>query len=331
MPPKVTVSITTYNRSHLLRESIRSVLDQTYTDFDLLVCDNASTDATAQVVASFGDSRIRYHRHPANLGMQANYKYALIAPKTELVACLADDDLYRPELLETAVETLDRFPDAAYFACPAQFFGAVNTGELRPRAVADTQTPLLYFPPSQAVNFLGIDNPGPMIVCRRKALHGGLFWGTPNYVPADLLLLTQLMTQGGFVFSNRALLQFRVHEQNASYVLTDARKRLRLICMIWYGVRWLAQFLLDQRICTLDDIETHGLRGLSIEHHVVPLVLALGSWDSPTPLRNVAQRVFHVRTDADAITGRFRLARRLGFWAIPLTEKLSLLYSGWRP
>ncbi len=329
--PRVTVAIPTYNRSRLLRESIQSVLNQTWPDFDLLVADNASSDDTADVVASFRDRRIRYHRHAANLGMRTNYKFALTAPETELVAYLSDDDLYRPELLETAIVALDRFEEAAYFACPAQFFGTDVTGELRPYAIRDTATPFLYVPASKAVHFLGIDTPGPMVVCRRRALHDRLFWGRPDYVPTDLLLLTQLMAQGGFVFGNRALMQFRVHEQNASYVLTDAHKRLRLICMIWYGVRWLASFLLDQHLATLADIEAHGLRSPSTEHHVVPLVLALGSWESPAPLRGVARRVFQARTDADAITGRFRLARRLGFWTIPLTEKLSLLYSGWRP
>ena len=65
--PKVTVCLPTYNRAHYLREAIESVLSQTFQDFELLICDNASTDETSEVVKSFRDARIRYVRHSRNI------------------------------------------------------------------------------------------------------------------------------------------------------------------------------------------------------------------------------------------------------------------------
>ncbi len=105
---------------------------------------------------------------------------------------------------------------------------------------------------------------------------------------------------------------------------------LRYNCMIWFGVRWLAQFLLDKQICSLVDLEAHGLQAVS-EQHVVPLVMALGSFDSPRVLQALARRVFETRRDMDVYSARFRLARRAGFWTIPLSEKISQIRCGWHP
>ena len=70
---KLTVGIPTYNRSGLLREAIESVLAQTFTDFRLIVSDNASDDDTPEVVRSFDDERIDYLRTERNIGPIGNF------------------------------------------------------------------------------------------------------------------------------------------------------------------------------------------------------------------------------------------------------------------
>jgi glycosyltransferase involved in cell wall biosynthesis len=329
--PTVTIVIPTCNRSRLLREAIQSVLSQTYTDLALLVSDNASSDDTAHVVASFQDARIRYHRHPRNIGMTANFRSAIEMAHTEFVAPLPDDDLFLPDHLQNALEALKAFPRAAYYASPAELFGGDSAGTMRPRAIRDTTTPLLYIAPKQAVDFLGIDTPSPFhAVCRRSAFTSEVYWGQSDFYPFDALVLIQLMTQGGFVFSNRATTRFRIHASSTSGGSNDKVRLLRYNLMVWYGVRWLAQFLLDKQVCTLDDLERHGLQAVS-EQHVVPFVLGLGSFDSSTELRALARRVFQARTDMDAYSARFRLARKAGFWTIPISERITQMRCGWRP
>ena len=80
--PRVTVFIPTYNRARLLPEAIESVLAQTYDDFRLEVSDNASDDATPEVVASFDDPRLEYVRQPENLGLLGNHNWFLAAART---------------------------------------------------------------------------------------------------------------------------------------------------------------------------------------------------------------------------------------------------------
>jgi glycosyltransferase involved in cell wall biosynthesis len=241
---RVTVAIPTRNRADFLREAIQSVLDQTWQDFEILVSDNASTDDTSEVVAGFKDPRIRYYRHSQNIGMTANFRSAVEMVHTEFVATLPDDDLFLPSHLQNAIEALDAFPAAIYCACPAQFFGGDSHGTMRPRAITDTTTPMLYIEPKRAADFLGIDTPSPFhAVFRRSAFDTELYWGQANFYPFDALILTQLMTQGGFVFSNRATTCFRVHASSTSSGSNDRVHILRYNCMVWYGVRWLAQFL----------------------------------------------------------------------------------------
>ena len=106
---RVTVGIPTYNRSGLLKEAMESVLAQTFTDFRLLVSDNASEDDTAQVVRSFGDDRIEYVRSDRNIGPEGNFRRVLELADTELLLILPDDDLLYPDHLRAAVEVLDRY------------------------------------------------------------------------------------------------------------------------------------------------------------------------------------------------------------------------------
>ena len=96
---KLTVGIPTYNRSGLLREAIESVLAQTFTDFRLIVSDNASDDDTAEVVRSFGDERIEYARSEHNIGAIGNFNRLIELADTEFLMLLPDDDFLYPDHL----------------------------------------------------------------------------------------------------------------------------------------------------------------------------------------------------------------------------------------
>lgn len=111
-PARVTVVIPTFNRASSLRMAIESVLAQTYTDFTLVVADNASTDETPEVVARYEDDRLTYLRRPENTGLFENFQSSLRDVRTEYALIVCDDDLLRPGYLEAAVDVLDRKPRA---------------------------------------------------------------------------------------------------------------------------------------------------------------------------------------------------------------------------
>ena len=110
--PRVTVCIPTRNRARWLPGAIESVLGQTFQDFVLLVSDNASTDATPDVVAGFSDPRIDYTRQDTDIGLVGNHNRLLERVETDYVIILPDDDVMHERLLERTVPVLDRHPMA---------------------------------------------------------------------------------------------------------------------------------------------------------------------------------------------------------------------------
>ncbi|MEL6471739.1 MAG: glycosyltransferase [Cyanobacteria bacterium J06623_4] len=105
--PKVSVCVPTYNRAEILPYAVESVLGQTYSDFELLICDDASPDHTAEVVAGWDDPRIRYIRHPENIKRSRNMRSGYEAAKGEYFIKFDDDDALTPTFLEKTVAVLD--------------------------------------------------------------------------------------------------------------------------------------------------------------------------------------------------------------------------------
>lgn len=100
----VSIIIPTYNRSWGLAHAMRSVLAQTYQNYELLVVDDCSQDDTPAVVASFSDERISYYRQPVNVGMVKNWGEVLRLAHGELIVFLSDDDQLRPEFVANRVK-----------------------------------------------------------------------------------------------------------------------------------------------------------------------------------------------------------------------------------
>src|SRR5487761_1531684 len=106
-PPLVSVLVPTFNRHDYLRATIVGALRQTFADFEIVVVDNASAVDPAEVVAGFGDPRLRYFRNASNLGVTGNVLAASERARGKYVAILGDDDVWHPEFLATLVPPLE--------------------------------------------------------------------------------------------------------------------------------------------------------------------------------------------------------------------------------
>ena len=104
----VSIIMPTYNCGRFIKESIDSVLAQTYTDWELLIVDDCSTDDTTDVVASFKDPRIHYQCNEHNSGAAVTRNTALRMAKGRWVAFLDSDDLWLPNKLETQIAFMDK-------------------------------------------------------------------------------------------------------------------------------------------------------------------------------------------------------------------------------
>lgn len=109
--PKVTVFIPVFNREDYVCTAINSVLAQQYTDFEILVVDDGSSDRTVERVAAYPDSRVRLECNPANLGIPATRNRGLELARGDYIALLDSDDYAYPDRLGRQVDFLDRHPD----------------------------------------------------------------------------------------------------------------------------------------------------------------------------------------------------------------------------
>jgi glycosyltransferase involved in cell wall biosynthesis len=112
--PKVSVCIPVYNGSDYIAESIDSVLAQNFKDFELIVCDNCSTDNTEEIVRNYKDSRVRYFRNQKNLGYVGNANRCLELAAGEYISIWHHDDCMMPDNLERKVRLLDEHPDVGF-------------------------------------------------------------------------------------------------------------------------------------------------------------------------------------------------------------------------
>ena len=112
--PRLSIGLPVYNGALLLSEAIESLLTQTFTDFEIVISDNASTDATEEIARRFADQdkRIRYYRNETNIGLAPNFNRVFaLANNPAYFKWAAHDDLYKPTFLQRCVEVLDSEPD----------------------------------------------------------------------------------------------------------------------------------------------------------------------------------------------------------------------------
>lgn len=126
--PAVSIGMPVYNGAQYIREALDSLLAQTFSDFELIISDNASSDATKAICEEYArrDSRIRYVRQSENKGAAANFRFVLDRAKADLFMWAAYDDLWAPNYLMDATTLLsDRNMD---FVFPAFELRSIRLG-----------------------------------------------------------------------------------------------------------------------------------------------------------------------------------------------------------
>jgi len=217
--PKVSVCIPVYNREDYISEAIDSVLRQSYTNFELLITDNCSTDKTAEIVKEYAssDSRIVYHRNERNLGVVGNMNRGLILARGKYIKFLFSDDLLAPECVEVFVEKMDEHRDVSLITSFTQCVGDSDqirdesffpgTGKLDGKAC---QKDLLI-----SGNWPGSPS---STMFRRRDLHIGLFNHMWRYWLADLDMWLRLLGTGNAYVVPQVLSYLRIHDKQESSI-----------------------------------------------------------------------------------------------------------------
>ena len=133
--PAVTVGVPVYNSDQYLAQTLRSILSQTFTNFELVISDNASTDETPAICKDFArtDPRVRYVRQPQNIGAPRNYNALVALARGRYFKWSSSNDLIEPQFLAACVPILAARRDVVLVYPRTRYFDAA-TGNVRDHA-----------------------------------------------------------------------------------------------------------------------------------------------------------------------------------------------------
>lgn len=224
--PKVSVVIPTYNRAHVLLETLQSVFAQTFQDFEIWIIDDGSVDNTREVVARFSEGRVHYVWQK-NKGESAARNYGIQASNGELVAFLDSDDLWMPEMLARVVDFLDRHPDINVICSNFVKFG-VQTSDVRTWCPVFSSLLDRYrkgeeclIPTPEMYECLVQEIPirPSAVTVRRETLDGCLF-NENRQIGEDWEFFLQLAKRETFGFIDTPLMQLRIWGEGQHFIDT---------------------------------------------------------------------------------------------------------------
>jgi glycosyltransferase involved in cell wall biosynthesis len=215
--PRVSVGMPVYNGERYLPQAIDSVLSQTFADLELIISDNASTDATADICREYArrDPRIRYFRNATNIGAARNFNRVFELSLGDYYKLANSDDVAAPELVEKCAAVLDTHPEVVL--CYAQTTlidedGVVIAEYEDGLDLRDTSVPERFRAVLHRVRLVNVLQ-GLMraSVLRRTRLEG-------SYLGSDVVLLEELTLYGQFWEVPRRLFFRRLHDRAASSI-----------------------------------------------------------------------------------------------------------------
>jgi glycosyltransferase involved in cell wall biosynthesis len=225
--PTLSIGLPVYNGERHIEHALQSFLAQTYTDFEIVICDNASSDATEEICRRYveRDARVRYHRNERNVGAAPNFNLAFERAAAPYFKWAAHDDICLPDYLEACMDVMLRDPSVVL--CHSEIDLIDDAGEvIRAHSEelhhTDADRPSarfrdLIFADSWCIDVFG--------VIRRDALAT-----TPliaSYVGSDRVLLAELGLHGRFYRVPRTLFQNRDHPRRSVHS-TDIRSAERM-------------------------------------------------------------------------------------------------------
>lgn len=312
----VTILIPTYNRAHFLKEAVQSALAQTHDDIEIVVLDDASSDDTPQLMEEFAaNARVRYVRHPRNLGVAGNWRAGLQEARGRYFCLLHDDDALEPEFVARLLEPMERDPDLILAFCDhwvmddagtrlieasdeaSRYFGR---DKLAPGEVEDLARAALldYSVPVGATLF-------------RRALVAPKFLDERARGSIDMYLLLGCVTSGHRAFYRaERLMNYRLHDAGMSHS--------QPVHMAQGHVFRFRSILAQPALSHLHPEIRQALRAT-----LAGTAVTLAASGQAGSARRWARAAWHIRPDAKAL-----LALALGCsgrWALPIACALRRL------
>jgi len=222
--PRITVLMPAYNAGEYIATAIDSVLQQSFSDFELLIINDGSTDDTEQVIHTFADDRIRLINQ-TNQGVAAALNIGLLNARAELVARFDADDICKPERLQMQYHFMETHPDHILVGADAEYINTKGEYVFTGKMPAYTAEEIAQLDCSKCP-FIHSS-----VMYRKKSILDAGGYNTHAYAFEDHLLWSKIIRQGGTANLPQALLLVRL---NPGSVSIDERWRTKRFHEIKY-------------------------------------------------------------------------------------------------
>lgn len=214
--PFVSIALCTYNGSKFLPEQIESVLNQEYTNFELVIVDDDSKDNTCDIISSYlNDSRIRFYKNEKNLGYAANFGKALSLCSGELIALSDQDDIWLPKKIKFMVSligaTSGLYHNSVFMTETGKLTDVKLTDKVHFVSGKNPESLLLY-------NYVG----GHTLMIKREVLKYAL--PIPKGIYHDWWIAFVCMNLDGLDYIEKPLVYYRLHDSNQTVLAERNRK-----------------------------------------------------------------------------------------------------------
>lgn len=211
----VSICIPSYNASRFIGETIKSVLDSTYNNLEIIVNDDASTDNTREIVEAFDDERVRFYQNDTTMGVPGNWNKALEKASGEFVGLLNHDDMYGPFWLSFSVDVFEKHPHIGWVATAFHIIDADGKRLNNVSRFAKTGG----ISREEAFLCTGkLDGLGPGFIARRKILEEVRYYDENAGPSADNDLFIRLAARFPLLYSiNPHHTAWRLHVDNLTH------------------------------------------------------------------------------------------------------------------
>lgn len=251
---KISIITITYNRAHLIGETIQSVLDQTHGDFEHIIIDDGSDDGTENVVSAFNDNRLRYfsHEHCSNLSRLHNF--GIRKANGEIIAILDSDDLWRNDKLEKTAAIFEN-PNVDFITHNISYFSDLDHVQIPYyKHRIDFHKNLL----TEVLQFKIL--PFPVILFRKRIL-SEIPYLNENFADGQQDFLIRVASKYKIYFMAESLTYMRLHETNIH------KKNIIPYFSNYY--KTTAHLFLTKKISTVEFLKAIFLNSKNLAKHLI--------------------------------------------------------------
>ena len=249
--PSVSIGLPVFNGEALLPQAMDSLLSQTFTDFEIIISDNASTDGTQKIAQKYAaqDTRVSYIRSAVNEGPAANFQRAFSASRGKFFMWAAHDDLWEPEFIEELVILLENSPESSLAFCRFDNID-MDAKSVKQYDLTDVIGPSRKQTLNRYILHPGNRGKGNLLMglMRREILQEakGCYLWSGRYWGGDMLTVFRLLSLGSLQLSDRLLFHKRLgsekprhHHETRDEKIAFLREQMQQYKVYWSTIHWM--------------------------------------------------------------------------------------------